>query len=235
MGNPSTGFNGGAAGTVTVAGANVPAPAIALATTDAVALATTYHNHSPAYDSYSVDLTVSPNLKIVAKATVVSGNGTSPPVDLGPQICTNCGAALRGNVLATVTPAVGDDYVLAVTTDDGTSCNLTAKVTGVITGWAAKTAPASNATGVSLTPDFTWTAPSPAPTGAYSYQLIVWPATGGNSVWTLDVPSGTTTVHYNSDGHATALVSGTQYLWTVRVSDAFGNQSDEGSGQFTTL
>ncbi|MFN7117841.1 MAG: PA14 domain-containing protein [Saprospiraceae bacterium] len=94
-------------------------------------------------------------------------------------------------------------------------------------GTFSQTAPASAATNVSLTPNFTWG----TATDAFSYTLTV----ATNSAFTNPVinVSGLTTTSYT---HSAALQGGTTYYWKVTAVNTSGSRNANNAGiSFTTL
>ena len=88
-------------------------------------------------------------------------------------------------------------------------------------------APADGSTGVSTSPAFGWSAPSPAPTGPYRYYVSVWPnGGGGNNGWDYGpMDSSQTSVTFATVSQGASLAAGTQYQWQVVARDANGNET----------
>jgi hypothetical protein len=103
---------------------------------------------------------------------------------------------------------------------------LNATVTGVVDAFAQNLS-VNTATGTT-TPTFTWAAPAttPAPPNPYTYEVDVWPQTGGY-MWGINgLSSSTTSIRYNSDGSASGpLLTGVAYTWSVCVDDRYGNNA----------
>ena len=96
---------------------------------------------------------------------------------------------------------------------------------------ATQVSPAADAQPGDLTPDFTFGWSDPDPGDQFTtYQLGVRRKSDSVTFWTSDQKATTAaektarqaTATYNFDGDATALVSGIEYQWRVRVQDAYG-------------
>jgi hypothetical protein len=176
-------------------------------------------------DSYEIALRVGPNLKMPVHAIGFGPN--APPRDLGFRDIGPGGELQLSEFISERTsPAIGDGYAFQVTYADGTTCNLSASVSAVL---SLPTALAPSGTGPP-TPLFSWTPPSPPPSGPYVYALYLQQVGTNNRVWSYEqIPSTQTSVAYNSDpGHTAsqaALTPGVEYSWTLSVQDEDGNSS----------
>jgi hypothetical protein len=209
---------------VTVSGADVSGVAVALNGAKGVARTTTEQVATGVGSTfYMVDNRVMACVRRPVAVTVLSGKGLPLPLDVAKQWGFDVWMYLGATA-----PSVGDTYRFSVLYDDGTSEILAATVTGVLGTFATgltETTGAPHSAGVPL---FSWTAPSPAPSGSYGY----WVSLGGNGQsWYypnagIPMPSTTTSVEYNADGGASSatLPSG-MYTWSVTVEDANGNRA----------
>ena len=172
------------------------------------------------------------------------------PVDIATDAFNNYNNEFDYWPQATGTPVVGDTYTFKVTYFDGTSENLNAAVTGVLTN-AVATNLSPAGTGVSVTPNFSWVYPSNASGYLYQFQLNV---NNGNTVW--QIPQK----HSNSNGFASTMTpfitwdvdptnsgdlpsssylsngglqAGTNYNWSITAYDANMNQAQV-QASFTT-
>jgi hypothetical protein len=117
-------------------------------------------------------------------------------------------------------PTVGDVYVLDVTYSDGTTERVASSI--VVAPLAIPGAVAPIGAGASTMPTFTWTAPSPLPSGAFTYELGVQPQNGGsNSFQANAIDSASTTLPWSG----TALSGATNYRWRLYVHDSAGNEA----------
>ena len=213
-----------------VAGANLTGKNVTLPAGNSVASAQTTHELNGANDNYNLSVRTEGVSKRVVKATVMSGPNIPLPADMG-----NSWGQIQGWFsLQTTAPTVGDAYTIDVTYSDGATESLTASVTGVL-GTDNMATPASpTGTGASITPTFTWTAPTTPPGGTYTYDVGIQSQGGGNWIWSYPdsgpeggLPSSQTSVAYNVDGSAnmTSLAPNTSYDWWIQVSDSNGNQA----------
>jgi hypothetical protein len=188
------------------------------------------YSETPAVSGTVVDVVLPAD--IVTKAF----NGNSDEFDYWPAV--------------TGTPVVNDSYKFNVTYSDGTSEQLTAAVTGVLNAFATSLSPTG--TGISTTPNFSWTDPSPASSYVYQFQLddnnnnIVWEipphhssSNGFSSSITSitwdddptnsgDLPSSS----YLSNG---GLLASTNYSWSISAFDTtYGNEAQVGASFTTT-
>jgi hypothetical protein len=134
------------------------------------------------------------------------------------------------------TPQVGDTYTLNVTYSDGTSENLTATVTGVLND-AFVTNLVPQGTGVSVTPNFSWTDPA----GASNYTYQFWLCCNQNgTIWQIPsqnsnsngFPYTITSITWNVDPtgsgdlpDVSSLNGLTNYSWQIQATDVNGNSA----------
>ncbi len=160
---------------------------------------------------------------VVMPADIASGgfNGNADSFDNWPSV--------------TGTPVVGDSYKFNVTYSDGTSEQLTAAVTGVLNAFATGLSPTGS--GVSTTPNFTWTDPSPASSYVYQFQLT---DSNGNRVWQIPAhhsssngfSSSITSITWDVDPTNTgdlpsvsSLNSSSTYNWSIAAYDSNMNEA----------
>jgi hypothetical protein len=225
--------------TITVGGIDMTGQNLTLPNGNAYSAVTTmYQNNLPSWEQYSVQPRIISLLKMLVKVTIMSGPNIPLPYDIAIDRRQSSGSWIWTGLLA---PTVGDSYTYRVTYSDGTEETLTASVTGVLTtsNMATPTSPANNATEVSATPTFTWTAPASPPT-SYTYQLGV--QQNGPWIWSYPnngkqsgMPSSQLSVLYNVDGSANqpALTSTQTYQWWISTVDSNGNQG-QNYASFTT-
>ncbi len=135
------------------------------------------------------------------------------------------------------TPQVGDSYTLNVTYSDGTSENLTASVTAVLND-AFVTNLVPQGSGVSVTPNFSWTDPTGGSNYTYQFWLCcdqqgtIWqiPSNNSNSngfpytitsiTWGVDPtnPSNDLPPGFSLNGL-------TNYSWQIQATDVNGNSA----------
>ena len=217
---------GGAGGTITVNGANLPGQNQTLTNAFGLASIETDHRKIGASESYNVDMRVSDGSKLVVAVAVTGGPGLSGITDIRKD--WDFSYWLNRNA---VRPTTADTYTFTVTYADGTTANLNAAVTGVIDSFALNLAPTTTGSGVTA-PTFSWAAPTPTPSFSYTYRLNMYPAIGG-STWYYPkdgaMPSTQTSVLYNVDGNAfpATLTIGTLYNWQIEVEDANGNRATQ--------
>jgi hypothetical protein len=172
----------------------------------------------------AVELATGPALGVVIPADIASGSfyGNSDQFSYW--------ANLNG-----ATPQVGDTYTLNVTYSDSTSEVLTVTVTAVLNAFATNLSPQGS--GVSMTPNFSWTDPLNA--SSYTYQFQLWDQ-NGNSIW--QIPSNNS----NSNGFSSSITSITwgvdptgsgdlpnvsslngssNYNWQITAKDVNGNSA----------
>ena len=211
---------------VTVSGAGVAGPTLAIPGGNVTAGVATSHQVGSGWSSDQLEFQVGSNLKLPMKVQVTAGPGILAPLDAGLSTDNNVNVRFQMNwVLSPAVPVVGDTYTLAVTYSDGTSESLPVSVTAFYTATPTLTAPAAGATGVGTAPTFAWTAPVPAPAGTYVYNIGVWPSAGGYDWYYGPMPSSQLSVPYNADGQAAPLTTGTPTTWTIEAMDAQGNRS----------
>ena len=213
--------------TFTVASSSITGKNITLPNSNSAPAVHTIHDLSGGNHSYDVNFRIKDILKRADKATVVSGPNVPLPLDLG-RVWNNIEDSVW---LGSTTPTVGDTYAIDVTYSDGTTETVTVSVTGLV-GTSNLATPVSP-TGVtsSLTPTFTWSAPSSPPVGGYTYDVGIQPQNGGNWIWSYPnngpsgMPSTQLSVLYNADGSANqaTLTSGANYDWWIDVKDSNGN------------
>ena len=152
-----------------VSTANVTGVQVPLSSANSAARITTRHVNDRGSESYGMTLTLRPNLKRPVKARITTAAKLSVPVDL-PLV--DFGGGLHGATfdLGGIAPAAGDSYTLSVTYSDGTTDTVTGLVTALLPT-AVATAPVGGIT--SATPVFSWSGPSPAPTGTWVQDLEV--------------------------------------------------------------
>jgi hypothetical protein len=178
----------------------------------------------------AVELTAAPSQGAVIPADYATGafNGNNDEFDIHPN--------LNGS-----TPQVNDSYSMLVTYSDGTSEPLTVTIGAVLNAFATLVSPASQATGVSLTPNFSWTDPANPTNYLYQFQLdglmdnnysTIWkiPADNSNSngfsnsilnlTWNVD-PTG----NHDDLPSVPSLNSLTTYQWSIRATDLYGNSA----------
>ncbi|MGA9527861.1 MAG: Ig domain-containing protein, partial [Terriglobales bacterium] len=135
-----------------------------------------------------------------------------------------------------ITPKVGDSYTLNVTYSDGTSEVLTVTV-GAVLNNAFVTSLSPQGTGVSVTPNFSWT--DPANAGNYTYQFQLWDS-NGNNIWQIPgnnsnsngFSSSITSITWNVDptnsGNlptVSSLNGNANYNWQIQASDTNGDSA----------
>ena len=206
--------------TVAVSSSNMSGQNLTLPGGNASAAIRTIHQHNPSstpVDQYVVGPNIYGLLKMPMKVTIMSGLNIPLPYDMSITRPQSSGSWIT---VGSALPAAGNAYTYQVTYSDGTTETFTPAVTGVLTSnnMATTTTPANNATGVSATPTFFWTAPATPLTGYFYDQVGVQPTSGGNWIWNYPnsgktgMPSTQTSVQYNVDGSATqsALTSATR-------------------------
>jgi hypothetical protein len=191
------------------------------------------------YGEYKLPVAV----EILSETPAVSGTVADVvlPVDIATDAFNNYNDEFDYWPQATGTPVVGDSYTFKITYSDGTSEQLPAAVTGVLSASATNLSPTG--TGVSLTPSFSWVYPSSASSYLYQFQLSV---NNGNTVWAIPQK------HSSSNGFASTispfitwdvdptnsgdlpsssyltnggLQAGTNYNWSITAYDANMNQA----------
>ncbi len=212
---------------VTMAGADVAAPPLAIPDAPATARATS-HVVDGLVPLAWVELLVRSGTRRPVRAALLDGPALLPPLDLpvanrlGVPYVELGGAWSVGEAI----PAPGDLHALEVEYDDGSSETLPAEVTYVATRPPVPAAPRGVAS--SATPTLQWSAPSPVPAGPYRYTVTLSDLTG--PLWISGaIPAPQTAVVY--DG--LPLAAGVEYGWTVRVEDAHGNTGTSDVATFT--
>ena len=174
----------------------------------------------------AVELATGPTLGVVIPADIASGgfSGSS-----GSDQFTYW-ANLNG-----ATPQVGDTYTLNVTYSDGTSEVLTVTVTTVLNAFATNLSPQGS--GVSTTPNFSWTDPLNA--SSYTYQFQLWDQ-NGNQVWQIPAnnsnsngfSSSITSITWgvdptgaNNPPNPSSLNGSSNYNWQITAKDVNGNSA----------
>jgi hypothetical protein len=190
----------------------------------------------------SVELVSGSNQDVVMPADYATGafNGNTDEFDFWPS--------LNG-----ATPKAGDTYTLNVAYSDGTSNStantpanpLTVTVGAVLNAFASSPTPASQATGVSLTPTFSWTDPSSASSYVYQFQLQ---DSNNNTIWQIPADhsntngfaSTITTVYWGVDPtgnednpSVTELNGSSNYWWSIQAADSNDDEA-EIQWEFTT-
>jgi hypothetical protein len=224
---------------------NLTLPTTGNAPTNSVARITTQHTRQTdsngTNDSYNINIRVDGYYKLPATVEVT----TKPAAQTVVVPADWATAAFNGNTdqfdiqpnLNGGTPQVNDAYNLLVTYTDGTSETLTVTVGAVLNAFATLVSPASQATGVSLTPNFSWTDPANPTNYLYQFQLMdnnystIWkiPADNSNS---NGFSSSITSITWNVDPmgnndlpSVSSLNSLTTYQWSIQVTDANGNEA----------
>ncbi len=226
---------------------NFTLPTTGSAPTNSVARITTQHNQqinsNGTNDNYNIDIRVDGLYKLPASVEVTSKpaaqtvvvpsdwatgafNGNTDEFDFQPN--------LNGG-----TPQVNDAYNLLVTYTDGTSETLTVTIGAVLNALATLNTPAALATGVSPTPNFSWSDPANPSSYTYQFQLQdtnynnIWQIPGNNSksngfsdsitaiTWDVD-PTGGGNLPSQSP-----LNSLSTYQWSIQATDANGNSATE--------
>jgi N-acetylneuraminic acid mutarotase len=216
---------------ISVAGGNQTVPDITFKAVNAAARVTTYHSKNVFFENYSAELRVERMLKQPVNVTLTG----IPPATFA-QLPLNIGIdPMEGRFSYSVGSdglAVGDFFTFDIAYPDSTDTGVQARVTGIVNSFSTPIAPRGfvvvPAQG-EVTPLLTWTAPAPALAGSYTYNLWLnqQGSGGGNDGWWVDaLPAGTTSVLYNFDQSGPSLNLDTVYQWSVRVRDAFGNQSE---------
>jgi hypothetical protein len=134
------------------------------------------------------------------------------------------------------TPQVGDTYTLNVTYSDGTSENLTPSVTAVLND-AFVTNLVPQGSGVSVTPNFSWTDPAGASNYVYQFWLCcnqngtIWQIPSNNSN-SNGFPYTITSITWNVDPTGSgdlpdmsSLNGLTNYSWQIQATDVNGNSA----------
>ncbi len=174
--------------------------------------------------------------KMINTVELLSGDGVVP-TDVGLSL-NNGGnggsgqATWQTQLRLAGTPITGTTYDFEVGFADGTSTILSAPLPAAV-ALVTGVSPANGEVINTAIPTISWTAPSPAPS-SYTYQLQVNDSNGNTQWYIKDIPSGTTSLGYNSDGQGSALASGTTYWLQVSVQVGQLEQSTRQSS-FSTL
>jgi hypothetical protein len=217
---------------VTVAGADVVAPALTIPATDASFAVLTQHNISPGMDSYHLRFAIDARRRLPVRAFLRPG----PDIPVGVDIPLDQGESRFQRYLELEVPLVGDTYVIDVEYADGVTDTVNVAVTGVLTEAPTPILPAGwpGNDPQPLAPTFSWSAPDPAPGGTFTYRVYIWrPA--AFAWFSSPIPSATTSVAYDFDGEASEspLTPATTYNWDMYVVDGSGNAAVR-NVQFTT-
>ncbi|MGB9491272.1 MAG: Ig domain-containing protein, partial [Terriglobales bacterium] len=172
-----------------------------------------------------VELATGPNPGAVIPADVANGSFGGNSDQFGYWTSLN-GA----------TPNVGDSYTLNVTYSDATSEVLTVTVAAVLNN-AFATSLSPQGTGVSVTPNFSWTDPTNASSYTYQFQLsdsnnnTIWqiPSNNSNSNgFSSSITSITWDVDPTNSGdlpNVSALNGNSTYYWQMQTSDTNGDSA----------
>ncbi|NVN97702.1 MAG: choice-of-anchor D domain-containing protein, partial [Geobacteraceae bacterium] len=214
---------------VKLSGADVTGIIINLSAANADTTITTMHMKqgiAAPIESYNVESEVQGQLKIPVKVTLTAAPaamGLSMPIDIA---LSKEGRKFNFSQFSPTRPVVGDQFQFSITYDDTTTDSaVTATVTGVNDYF-----PTNPMVTTSNVPTFSWSAPTPAPSGYYSYSVWV-NGTVGNFFWdSADLPDSTTSIVYGANGSiAPQLSIGTQYNWQVAAKDQNGNSAAVGN------
>lgn len=210
---------------ITVAASPLVAPTVALTSKTVSASVTTNHYIGDSWEGYDLNLSVKGMTKQPVAVSINSGfdPALNMPIDLAQD-----GDSFRGWFNSS-RPAVGNTYQMIVTYADSTTETVFVSVSGLLEVFPTPLTPIGPIPYNNGTPTFSWSAPSPAPVGTYTYSLWLNPV-NGDSVWDLwDQPSTLTSIVYNADGNAkqAALSDGVEYAWQLSVSDSNGNQASQ--------
>jgi hypothetical protein len=198
---------------------------------------------------YGLDLRVIGLLKQPASVQLYSGPSylQTTPVDIATE-------AFNGNTdewnyypgANGSTPSTSDVFTFNVTYTDGTSNStanstpnpLTGSPSAVLSAFSTLTYPLWNTTGVSTTPNFSWSYPSGASNYTYQFQLM---DSNNNTIWSIPTqqshssgfastvsPSITWGVDPTGNGSTpspSSLNSNSTYYWQIQATDANGNQA----------
>jgi hypothetical protein len=209
----------------------------------------TYFSGSGNGIGYSVGFQVNGEYKLPVAVELLSEtpnvNGTVVDVVLPADIATDAFNNYNNEFdywpTVTGTPVVGDSYKFNVTYSDGTSEQVNAAVTGVLSAFATSLSPTG--TGVSLTPNFSWDYPSSASSYVYQFQLnennggTVWEIPQKHSsssgfastispfiTWDVD-PTNTGDLPSSSYLSNGGLLASTNYNWSISAYDANMNEA----------
>lgn len=203
---------------ITLSG-NATASPISLSTAPVRTRSTTRHEVESATDTYHLSLLVSPNAKRPVKVTLTSGPKVAAPIDLALY---ELGGAHHVTFIpmGSTSPTVGDTYNFSVTYSDGTTGTASVQV-GAVLAAPNLVAPVTTS---NATPTFTWTAPNPAPSAAYTYTVQLFDFFGFLIGEKRGIPSTQTSVAYADLNPSQSSLNGF-YSWTVTVVDKDDNIS----------
>jgi hypothetical protein len=220
---------------VTVNGSPVGAPTFALPGAGAVASVTTEHQEWGGGSNDSLSFEVSGARKNPIFIQVTAGPNVLVPIDVGLSMNGGGPGVHYGSwwSLYPTRAMAGDPYTLHVVYSDGTSEDLHATVTAAYANAPTAPSPADGSTGVSKSPTFTWTAPSPTPAGSWWYYVNVWPNGGGNGWDYGPIDPGQTSISFATISGGASLSGNAQYGWRIEAVDANGNRMSS-SANFTT-
>ena len=227
---------------VTVNG-TMPNENLTLPSGNSIAEVKTETNSGGNSTSYNIGLQVYGLLKLPVSVELLSESpkvsGTAADVVMPADFASG---AFKGETdefdywpSVTGTPVVGDSYTFNVTYSDGTSEQLTAAVTGVLSAFATDLSPAGS--GVSTTPSFSWIDPSSASSYVYQFQLT---DSNGNTIWQIPpqhsasngFSSSITSITWGVDPTNTgdlpsvsSLNSSSTYSWSIAAYDSNMNEA----------
>jgi hypothetical protein len=160
--------------------------------------------------------------------TLSSAPSAGVPFDMNASTQGNYSPIFNNSV----SPTVGDPYQFQVTFANGSVQAIPASVTEVLSTFATSLSETTSGAYTRNVPLFTWAAPSPLPSSAYTYSVQIyndnqqiWSYKGGNDG--NGIPSTTTSALFNSDGNASqaSLTTGVKYAYSVTVTDSLGNSA----------
>jgi hypothetical protein len=187
--------------------------------------------------NYSIGLNVNGLIKlpVAVELTAESNPGAVYPVDIATGAFNGNRGFSFWTSLNGATPLVGDTYTLHVTYSDGTSENLIATIGAVLNAFATNLVP--QGTGVSTTPNFSWTDPANASSYTYQFRLCcdsngtIWQIPSNNSK-SNGFSSSITSITWNVDPlnsgnlpNVSSLNGGTYYSWQIQAQDSNGNSA----------
>ena len=186
-----------------------------------------YTGYTTSFESYALQFNVDQNTKLPVNVTLQLGSAlldvAKPSQGTGYYYWVNFGSTA---------PKPGDTYTIQLGYSDGTSDSQTVTVGPVLTTFPTNLSPNTTTAGTTV-PTFTWAAPSPAPSGPYTFGQLWVQQVNGSQLWYYpsngDIPSTQFSVLYNVNGSASvpALTTGVTYTWTISVLDANGNQAQQ--------
>lgn len=172
-----------------------------------------FGNGTSVLDFYLWDLI--PEGVTITAATVTGPN--IPPLilySINPQ--NEFESWYSSSSLGSAPPVPGDVYTFTVNYNDGTSETTTATVRNTFVETPMPLSPLDGATVNTLTPTFSWKAPSCGCQGYYRVWIV---DSNGNDVWSIYLPGNKISVVYNSDNKGAALQSGKTYEWRLIAYD----------------